>query len=83
MYFKEGKRVRQGRKRMSEEKNSNFVIVTLKMPDGKEYEILLPPKTFSSGREGFYGQIPVVTYNDKIYGGQIQVWDKTKIEKKE
>ena len=68
---------------MSEGKNSNFVIATLKMPDGREYEIPLPPKTFSSGRKGFYGQIPTIMYNDKIYGGQIQVWDKTKIEKEE
>lgn len=52
------------------------------MPDGKEYEIPLPSKTFSSGREGFYGQIPAIIYDDKVYGGQIQVWDKTQINNK-
>ena len=52
------------------------------MPDGKEYEIPLPAKTFSSGREGFYAQISSIVYNDKVYGGQIQVWVKTKISEK-
>jgi hypothetical protein len=71
---------------MSEEK-PKIVFVTLKMPDGKEYEIPLPSKTFSSGREGFYGQIPAIVYDDKVYddkvyGGQIQVWDKTQINDK-
>jgi hypothetical protein len=55
-----------------------YVWVTLKMPDGTKFEIPLPPKTFSSGREGFYAQIPSFVYNDAIYGGQIQVWKKTK-----
>ena len=66
---------------MSEEK-PKFVFVIIKMPDGKEYEVPLPAKTFSSGREGFYAQIPSIVYDDKIYGGQIQVWDKTKISEK-
>ena len=44
-----------------EEKPKNkIVFVTLKMPDGKEHEIPLPPKVFSSGREGFYAQIPAL-----------------------
>jgi len=62
---------------MNEEK-SKIVFATLKMPDGKEYEIPLPSKTYSSGREGFYGQIPAIAYDNEVYGGQIQVWKKTK-----
>ena len=47
------------------------------MPDGKEHEIPLPPKTFSTGREGFYAQIPSLVYNNEVFGGQIQVWKKS------
>jgi hypothetical protein len=46
------------------------------MPDGKQYEIPLVNKTFSSGRQGFYAQIPSIVYNNEVYGGQIQVWKK-------
>lgn len=53
-------------------------IVVLSMPDGKKYEIPLPSKIFSSGREGFYSQIPSFVYNNEVYGGQIQVWKKGK-----
>lgn len=60
------------------EKKSKIVFVTIKMPDGKEYEIPLPAKTFSSDREGFYSQIPPMVYDDEIYGGQIQIWNKNK-----
>ena len=64
---------------MSEEepKKSKIAIATLKMPDGKEVEIPLPPKVFKSGREGFYAQISAFVYDDEVYGGQIQVWKKT------
>ena len=64
---------------MSEEepKKSKIAIATLKMPDGKEVEIPLPPKVFKSGREGFYAQISAFVYGDEVYGGQIQVWKKT------
>jgi hypothetical protein len=51
------------------------------MPDGKEYEIALPAKTFSSGREGFYAQVPPFVYENEVYGGQIQIWRKTKPKK--
>jgi len=61
----------------SEKPKSKIVMVTLKMPDGKEFEIPLPQKTFSTGREGFYAQIPALVYDDEVYGGQIQVWKKT------
>ncbi len=53
-----------------------IAIVVLSMPDGKKYEIPLPAKTFSSGREGFYSQIPSFVYNNEVYGGQIQIWKK-------
>ncbi len=66
---------------MSEEK-PKIVFVAVKMPDGKEYEVPLPAKTFSSGREGFYAQIPSIVYNDEVYGGQIQIWNKSKIPEK-
>jgi hypothetical protein len=48
------------------------------MPDGKEHEIPLAPKQFKTGREGYYAQIPAFVYNDDMYGGQIQIWKKTK-----
>ena len=43
-----------------------IVFVTIKIPDGKEYEVPLPAKTFSSGREGFYALIPSIIYDDEI-----------------
>ena len=61
----------------SEPKKSKIAIATLKMPDGKEVEIPLPPKVFKTGREGFYAQISAFVYDDEVYGGQIQVWKKT------
>ena len=36
---------------------NNVALAIIKMPDGKEHEIPLPPKTFSSGRGGYYAQI--------------------------
>ncbi|MCY4490314.1 MAG: hypothetical protein OXC46_02490 [Thaumarchaeota archaeon] len=54
-----------------------IVFAMLKMPDGKEYQIPLPEKTFKSGREGFYSQIPPMAYEGHVYGGQIQIWKKT------
>lgn len=51
-------------------------MVTLSMPDGKRYDIPLVSKTFSTGRVGFYAQIPSMVYNNEVYGGQIQVWKK-------
>lgn len=56
--------------------NTKVVIANLSMPDGKQYEIPLVSKTFSSGRQGFYAQIPSLVYNNEVYGGQIQVWKK-------
>ena len=60
-----------------EKKKFTMAIAVLKMPDGKEIEIPLPPKVFSSGREGFFAQITSFVYDEKFYGGQIQVWEKT------
>lgn len=59
-----------------EKQKRNIVIANLSMPDGKNYEIPLVKKTFSSGREGYYAQIPSFIYNNEVYGGQIQVWRK-------
>jgi len=61
----------------SEPKKSKIAIATIKMPDGKEVEIPLPPKVFKTGREGYYAQIAAFVYDDEVYGGQIQVWKKT------
>ncbi len=65
---------------MSNEK-PNFVSAKITMPDGKEYEVILPAKIFSTGRAGFYSQIPSMAYDNDVYGGQIQIWKKS--EKKE
>ena len=48
--------------------NTKVVIANLSMPDGKQYEIPLVSKTFSSGRQGFYAQIPSLVYNNEVYG---------------
>jgi hypothetical protein len=55
---------------------NNVALAIIKMPDGKEHEIPLPPKTFSSGREGYYAQIQSFVYDNEVYGGQIQIWKK-------
>ena len=60
--------------------NKNALAI-IRMPDGKEYEIALPVKTFSSGREGFYAQVPPFVYENEVYGGQVQIWRKTKPKK--
>jgi hypothetical protein len=57
-------------------KNNKIAFVTLTMPDGKEHEIPLPAKTFKSGREGYYAQVPSFIYENEVYGGQIQIWKK-------
>ena len=56
--------------------NKRIVIAIISMPDGKKYDIPLVSKTFSSGRQGFYSQIPSFVYENEVYGGQIQVWKK-------
>lgn len=55
-----------------------YAYATIRMPDRKEYEIPLAPKQFKTGRQGFYAQIPGFIYEDELYGGQIQIWKKTK-----
>ncbi len=67
---------------MSEEK-PKMAFATIKMPDGKEYEVPLAPKTFSSGRSGFYAQVPPIVYDEGIYGGQIQIWNKSQSPEKQ
>jgi hypothetical protein len=58
------------------------VFAILRMPDGKEHEIPLPAKTFKSGREGYYAQVPSFIYENEVYGGQIQLWKKGNENKK-
>ena len=60
----------------------SIAIVILRMPDGKEHEIPLPAKTFRSGREGYYAQVPSFVYENEVYGGQIQIWKKSDGSKK-
>lgn len=60
-----------------QKKNLTMAFATIKMPDGKEHEIPLPSKIFSSGRSGFYSQISSFVYDGDVYGGQIQIWKKT------
>ena len=59
-------------------KQNKFAYATIRMPDGTEHEIPLAPKQFKTGREGYYAQIPSFVYNNDLYGGQIQLWKKTK-----
>ena len=66
----------------SQTPKSKIAFAVIRMPDGKEHEIPLPAKTFSSGREGYYAQIPGFVYEDEVYGGQIQVWKKGEKGKK-
>jgi hypothetical protein len=58
--------------------NDKYAYATVRMPDGKEHEIPLAPKQFKTGRQGFYAQIPGFIYDGEMYGGQIQLWKKTK-----
>ena len=60
----------------------SIAIAILRMPDGKEHEIPLPAKTFRSGREGYYAQVPSFVYENEVYGGQIQIWKKSDGSKK-
>jgi hypothetical protein len=60
----------------SQKPKTKIAFAVIRMPDGKEHEIPLPPKTFSSGREGYYSQIPGFVYENEVYGGQIQIWKK-------
>ena len=60
----------------SQKPKSKIAFAVIRMPDGKEHEIPLPPKTFSSGREGYYAQVPGFVYENEVYGGQIQIWKK-------
>jgi hypothetical protein len=55
-----------------------FAYAIIRMPDGKEHEIPLAPKQFKTGRDGFYAQVPAFVFNGEMYGGQIQIWKKTK-----
>lgn len=62
----------------NQSKQSKFAYAIIRMPDDTEHEIPLAPKQFKTGREGYYAQIPSFVYNNDLYGGQIQLWKKTK-----
>ncbi|MDQ3902177.1 MAG: hypothetical protein M3247_00790 [Thermoproteota archaeon] len=66
----------------SEKPRSRIAYAIIRMPDGEEHEIPLAPKTFSSGREGYYSQVPSFVYDNEVYGGQIQIWKKGEKERK-
>lgn len=68
---------------MPQKPRSKIAFAIIRMPDGKEHEIPLPAKTFSSGREGYYSQIPGFVYENEVYGGQIQIWKKGDKNKKD
>jgi len=58
---------------------ADIVIATFTMPDGSVQTTPMSVKTFSSGREGYFAQISPIVYDGKIYGGQIQMWNKAKL----
>jgi len=45
---------------------SKIAFVTLTMPDEKKHDIPLPPKTFSSGRKGYFAQIPSFIFENEL-----------------
>ena len=69
---------------MSDDNNSNRVqAATLVLPNGKSVDVLLKPKTFSSGNTGWYATIPRFAYGDHIFGGGMNIYrmDRTEAEK--
>lgn len=61
----------------TKKEKTKIVFVTIRMPDEKEHEVIVPAKIYKSGRDGFFAQIPSLVYDDDIYGGQIQIWKRT------
>lgn len=56
---------------------TSYVTVTVTMPDGTETKLVAPAKTFKTGRRGYYVQIaPPIDMDGKLYGGQVQLWEK-------
>ena len=56
----------------------DFLIVEIKSPSGEVLgKVIVSAKTFSSGREGFFAQVQAFVLSGKVYGGQIQIWEKT------
>lgn len=53
------------------------VKISLKFEDGTVAELIAPEKVFSSGRLGYFAQIPATAAEGNVYGGQIQIWQKT------
>ena len=60
-------------------KTADIVIATFTMPDGTSHTTPLSAKTFSTGRQGYFAQISPIVYDGKIFGGQIQMWNKAKL----
>jgi hypothetical protein len=54
----------------------NMAIVTISMPDGKDYDFPLHPKVYKSGREGYYAQIPPIILKGKSYRGQVMLYER-------
>ena len=53
----------------------DVVMCTLEMPDGKMVQVPMRHKVFSSGKEGFYAQIPLfVGGAADAYKGQVMFW---------
>jgi hypothetical protein len=56
----------------------DFLLNEIKNPSGEKLQtVIATAKTFSSGREGFFAQIQPFVINGKVYGGQIQIWEKS------
>jgi len=56
----------------------SYCVATLTMPDGNSVDIPVMAKEFSSGRKGYFAQITPIIYDGNIFGGQIQIWNKSK-----
>ena len=55
-----------------------FLLADIKTAAGKVLQsIVAMAKTFKSTREGFFAQIPPFVHNGKVYGGQVQIWEKS------
>jgi hypothetical protein len=54
----------------------SMAVVTISMPDGKDSDMPLYPKTYKSGREGYCAQTPVIVCKEKSYGGQIMLYER-------
>lgn len=52
-----------------------IVMCTLEMPDGKMVQVPMTRKQFSSGKTGYYAQIPLFVGDAATaYKGQVMFW---------